>query len=132
EVDLLIVGRRPIVGRQAAIVYAELQAVRALLKRYVIQNVELPLLVVRPCPGYQGGAGRGYPKRELRIAGCKGTREWQSPQRNRSPEAVQARRKRSVRAAVVKTEIVRKRRRNCPQCTYGCSLGVGRRRGDHA
>jgi len=106
EKGLLKVGPRLQARRQAAIIYAELQAMRTLLQGYTVQDIQLPLLVVRVLSCSKVAvveSEREYKESESRILGCKRTREWQSRQRDCASEAVQALQTGSVRAAVVET-----------------------------
>src|SRR5258708_29562615 len=60
--------------RQAAIIHPELQVVRTLLYGYAIQDIDLPLLVVRIRPCRQTTvieSKREYLKNEIPILGCK-------------------------------------------------------------
>src|SRR5260370_20008098 len=107
---------------------------RTLLQGYTVQDIELPLLVVRICPCREAlvGCEREYRKKEMPILGCKRTRERQRRQRDRAPETVQASRTGSVRTAVVEAEVVRSSGRYRPSRSQGSSLGRDCRRKDRA
>ena len=83
---------------------------RTRLLDYAVQDIELPLLVVRICSCQEATVIESEPeylKNLIRIVDCKWTRKGQRLQRDCAPEIVQASRGGGVRTAVVETEIVR-------------------------